>query len=162
MLDVKASKVMTSPVVSVRLDTQLREVLRVLHRHYVSGVPVLDEEEKVVGIISERDVLKYTRWVVGRPLRGPGKLLEDKEEAAHVSGERGVDVIEAVAAVTARQVMTMNPFTVREDTPLLNIVRLMNRRAINRVPVVDSEGKLRGIVSRADIMLILEKWAEQA
>ncbi len=161
MKDIRVKEIMTSPAVSVKLNTTLREVIKVLDRNHISGMPVVDGEGKVAGIISERDVLKYTRWVVGTPLRDPGKLLGKESNAASISGERGVDVIEAVASTTAGVVMTDRVITVDEDAPVLEVVRMMNSYQINRVPVVDQGGILRGLVSRADILRVVEKWADE-
>jgi CBS domain-containing protein len=123
---------------------------------------VVDEEEKIIGIISERDVLKYTRWVIGQPLRDPAKLLEEENEASYVSGQRGIDVIELIASATAETLMTKEVVTVEEETPILEVVRMMNRNKINRIPVVDDSGRLKGIVTRADILQMIEEWAETA
>ena len=159
MKNILVKAIMTTPPVSVESKTNLSEVIRILERNKISGVPVIDEGERVVGIISERDILKYTHWIVGQPIRDLNKIIGDEKEVAYVSGGRGVDMIEAVAAATAKVVMTENVVTVKEDTSVLEVVRLMNKNDINRVPVIDEAGRLTGVVSRANIMLMIEDWA---
>lgn len=160
MKEIPAKDIMTAPAVSVKRHTPLREVAQLLDKHFFSGLPVVDDEEKVVGVISEKDVRKYTRWVIGSPLKDPAKLLDDEQEAASVGGQRTLDVIESVSSVTAEVVMTCEAITVTEDAPVWEIIRLINKNNINRVPVVDREGKLTGIIARANILQMIENQAE--
>ena len=159
MFNTPIKEIMTSPVVSVKTDTPLYEVVQLLDRKFFSGVPVVDEQDRVVGIISERDLLKYTRIVLGRPCRDLSTLLEEKEATA-VDSQRGVEVIELIASNTASNLMTKEVITLREDTPTIEAVKVMNRQQINRIPVVDSEQKLQGIVTRANVLNMIEKWTE--
>lgn len=161
MKETPAGEFMTTPVVSVAPDTLLDEVIRIMERHNISGVPVVDGKGKVRGVISESDLLKYTHWVIGHPARDPGKLLDAKEGVVSAGGERGVAMIELVASATAGNVMTDRVITVEEDTPALDIVRIMNKKNINRTPVVDRNGTLKGIVTRADILRLIESRADQ-
>ncbi|NMB34664.1 MAG: CBS domain-containing protein [Firmicutes bacterium] len=160
MKNILVKEMMTSPVVSVKHDMSLKELVKILDDNIFSGLPVIDEKEKIIGIISEKDVMKYTQWIIGQPLKDPVKILEDDNEATYVTGQRGVDVIELVASATAETIMTQEVVIVSEETPVLEIVRLMNRKEINRIPVTDETGKLKGIVTRADILKMLERWAD--
>ncbi|NMB41704.1 MAG: CBS domain-containing protein [Firmicutes bacterium] len=65
MKNILAKKVMTSPVVSVNHDTSLKELVRILDDNIFSGLPVVNEEKRLVGIISQEDVMKYTQWIIG-------------------------------------------------------------------------------------------------
>lgn len=160
MKDISVKEVMTFPVISVKRDMSLKELVMILDDSIFSGLPVIDAEEKVIGIISERDVMKYTQWIIGQPLKDPARLLEEDNEATYVTGQRGVDIIELVASATAGTIMTEKVITVKGETSILETVRLMNRKEINRIPVVDDVGKLLGIVTRADILKMLEDWAD--
>ena len=86
------------------------------------SVPILENDYKVIGIVSEYDLLKA--------------IMEGKE----------------LAKVTAREIMTKNPITVNQDTPATEILRLLQEKHLIRMPVVDDEGKLAGVVSRRDIL----------
>ncbi|MBI3599297.1 MAG: CBS domain-containing protein [Nitrospinae bacterium] len=88
----------------------------------VSGLPVVDNEKRVVGIITEFDIIRAVKQ---------GKDLKN---------------------VTAEDIMTKNPITVNEDTPVSDIINILETKHIIRVPVVDKDGKLVGIVSRRDIL----------
>lgn len=162
MKDILARDIMITNVVSVNRDAPLKEITRLLDKFSFSGLPVVDSEGKVVGIVSERDVLKYTRWVIGQPLKDPSQLLESEEEPAFVGGQRTHDLIKSVRSVKADVVMTDEVIVATEDTSVLDIVRLMNKHNINRVPIVDENGLLKGLIARANILQMIEKQADES
>lgn len=162
MNDIPARDIMTTKVISVNRNSPLKEITRLLSKYFVSGLPVVDDDGIVVGIISEKDVLKYTRWVIGHPLKDPLQVLEADEEPSSVGSQRTHDLIQSVMSVKAEAVMTDEIITATEETTLLAIVRLMNKHDINRVPIVDEAGTLKGIIARADILHILEKNADES
>lgn len=130
--------VMTSPAVTVREDTPLKEVAEVLLRHRISGVPVVNDLGELVGILTEADLL-YKELPESRR----GWLL--RPDPADVRKRAGV---------AARDLMTWPVTTVDEDTPLREAARLMAQRRVNRLPVVRG-GRVVGIVSRADVLKAL-------
>lgn len=139
---VAARDIMTREVAAVRTDTPLSQVAKLMGEQGVSGLPVLNEADKVVGVISEKDFL--VRLGVKEPknfMSVVAECLEVKKCVALPLRER-----------TAAEVMSAPPVTVREDTPMSAIAQLFTERAINRVPVTDSRGLLVGLVSRADIV----------
>ena len=124
----KAKDVMTSPVVSVEADSTVLQAVRIMLQRRVSGLPVVDKEGKLIGMVTEGDFLRRAetdtqrrrpRWL--EFLVGPGRL------AAEYARSHGRKVSE---------VMTPDPITVSEETPLEDIVALMEKRQIKRVPVV--------------------------
>jgi len=139
----KAKDVMTFPVVSVGPDTGIREAIRLMLQHRISGLPVVDSNRKVVGIVTEGDFLRRSETGTERHrahwlqlLTSAGRLAD---EYTHTHGRKISDV------------MAADPVVVSEDTPLEEVVRLMERHAIKRVPVVRG-GELVGIVSRANLL----------
>jgi CBS domain-containing protein len=139
----KARDVMTSAVISVPADAPVTQVVDLMLQHRISGVPVVDEKGVVVGMVTEGDFLrrnelgtqrKRPRWL--EFVIGPGKL------AAEYVQSQGRKVSE---------IMTSGVYTVNADTPLEDVVKLMERRRIKRVPVLDA-GKMVGIVSRANLI----------
>lgn len=137
-----AKDIMTKEVVAVTEDTTLKEVAGLMARHRISGVPVLDKENKVAGVVSEKDFLKRMgepegmtfMAVVSECLEGSGCL------AVSIRGKKASDIMSSPA------------ITVGEDTPVLEIGKVLGKGLINRVPVVDEKGRLIGIVSRADLV----------
>ena len=138
----QARDIMTVNVISVSEDSLVHEIVGLLLKNRISAVPVIDSARKVVGIVSEGDLL--------RP------------EAASRAGTRRPWWLEAVSVGqpvdyekahgrTAGAVMTRNVITVNETTPLNEIAELLERHHIKRVPVL-SDGRLVGIVSRANLL----------
>jgi CBS domain-containing protein len=138
--------VMTQPVISIASDASVLEAVRIMLQNKISGLPVMDPAKGLVGIVTEGDFLRRTE--TGTQLRrprwieffiGPGQLAE---EYVHASG-RKVD-----------EVMTTDVHTVAEDDSLDDVVTLMERYGIKRVPVMCGR-ELVGIVTRANLMRAL-------
>jgi CBS domain-containing protein len=139
----RVKDVMTRPVVAVSPEASIFEAVRLMLQRKISGLPVVDRSGRLVGMVTEADFLRRseTGTVRRRPrwiefIVGPGKLAE---EYVHVSGRR-VD-----------EVMTREVRTIHEDAPLEEVVSIMDRYRIKRVPVVCSHVVI-GIVTRADLV----------
>lgn len=132
--------VMTSTVVAVGLDAQFKEIVTAMQQWRVTAVPVLEGEGQVVGVVSEADLL-------------PKEELRDKEPALIDQKERLADYAKA-GAVTARDLMSSPAVTVLKEATLPEAARLMARHQVKRLPVVDGQGLLKGIVSRADLLKV--------
>jgi CBS domain-containing protein len=139
----KAEDVMTREVISIDPDATVLQAARLMLQHHISGLPVVDKEGKVVGVLSEGDFLRRretrterrrSRWL--EFLMGPGRMAS---EYSHSHGRK------------VSEVMTPDVQTVDESTPLEDIVELMERRRIKRVPVLCG-GQLVGIVTRSNLM----------
>jgi CBS domain-containing protein len=142
----KAADLMTSFVVTVRTDATIEHAAQLMLQYRISGLPVTDIDGAVLGIVTESDLLRrpetgtekhHARWISF--LIGPGRLAQ---EYVHTHGRK------------VGEVMTDRVFTVTRETPLADLVALMEIKHVKRVPVVD-QGRLVGIVSRADVMAAL-------
>ena len=139
----KASDIMVSPVITVKAGTLVKELAKLLVEHGISAAPVVDDQGKLVGIVSEGDLIR--RSEIGTERRRSWWLLlvsEDQALAADYIKTHGLRVAD---------VMTRNVLTAAPDTPLHEIARTMEKRAIKRVPVV-RDGQIVGIVSRANLV----------
>ncbi|MEU6006115.1 CBS domain-containing protein [Streptomyces sp. NPDC047453] len=132
---------MTRGVVRVRRDAPFKQVARVLADNEVTAVPVVDELDRPVGVVSEADLL---RTVAGRP--DPAGLLSGTraEDAGH-SGS---------AAGTAEGLMTAPAVCARPEWTVVEAARLMDGHRVKRLPVVDEGGTLVGVVSRGDLLRV--------
>jgi CBS domain-containing protein len=139
----RAHQIMTRQVITVGPDTTIVEAAGIMLQNHVSGLPVVNASGKLVGIVSEGDFIrraeigterKRGRWL--RFLLGPGSAATD---FVH---ERGRKVGE---------VMTPEPFTVTEETPLADIVQLMEQNNVKRLPVMRAD-QIVGIVSRSNLL----------
>ncbi len=156
-----AKDIMSTPPISVKSDTSLSEIIRVLDRHDIRGVPVTDYDGRVIGVVSEKDLRKYTHLIIGQPIRDLCAMyntLEEQEGEARGGTTRSMDMLEAVATATAGVVMTDLVITAKENTPLLEVIHMINQNKINRIPIVDDDGRLTGVVSRKDVVRAIEQW----
>ena len=143
-----AGEVMSRNPIAVPAEAALAEALRLMFDHRVSGLPVVDGKAGLVGILTEGDLLRRSelgtaaqrsRWL--ELLTMPGRLARDYVR----THTRRVE-----------EIMTRDVVSVAEDTPLTEVVRLMERHRIKRVPVL-RDGALIGIVSRADLLHALHR-----
>ncbi len=157
---VLAKDIMNSPVITIEADTPLKKAAEILDENSFSGVPVVDDEGVVIGIVSETDILRYTQQIIGQPLRDPHRVFTKSKEVLHVDiTHRGIEVIELVASTTVETLMTKDVISASLDTPLYEIVRLMKENNINRVPVVDDKNMIQGIITREDVITaLISKW----
>lgn len=139
---VTAAEIMTTDVVTVEPDTPVSEVAAAMGRRGVSGVPVVDAGQKVVGIISEKDFL--TRM-------GVQDAKNFMSLVANCLMTKGCMALPSECAL-ARDLMNSPAVSVALDTPVRDIAALLTQRGINRVAVTDPAGRLLGLVSRGDIV----------
>jgi len=138
--------VMTTRVIFVRKGASFREMAATLREHRISAFPVLDDDRKVIGVVSEADLL--TKQALDSGEDGmPGMitgLLRYREQAK----ARGI---------TAGDLMTSPPVTVRPEDTVEHAARLMYMRRVKRLPVVNAAGRLVGIISRADVLSVFDR-----
>jgi CBS domain-containing protein len=135
-------ELMTQEVATVRADTPLKEVARLLVTRGVSGVPVLDGQERVLGVVSETDILARERGAGRERFDLLAWLAEWNDKTAEAK----------LGAVTAGQAMSAPAVTIRAGEPVTKAAAYLVDRGVNRLPVVDAEHRLVGIVSRADLV----------
>ena len=135
--------VMSRPALTVHPETPLKDVARLLVDHRISGLPVTDHDGRVVGVISEADLLLKEQGAANIAHRRLARLLGESTETR--------SQLAKLAATSAGDAMTAPAITIVGDRPLAEAAALMTGRGINRLPVVD-DGALIGVVSRADLV----------
>lgn len=145
-----AKEIMTSPSLSVTEDQTVKEVLELLAEKRFSGFPVVDQENKIIGIISDTDIIRYSHTINVIPLSNLSGWISPYADISDLASMRkGFDMLHTTRV---GQIMTKKVYTINEDAPAKEVALLMNRRKINRVPVVDSDDKLVGIITRSDMV----------
>jgi CBS domain-containing protein len=143
-----ASDIMTRKIVTAARGTPIAAAIRLMLDNQVSGLPIIDPDGKVIGILTEGDLLRRSetgterhrpRWL--EILMGPGRMAD---EYVRTHGRK------------VEEIMTRDLISVTEVTPLDDVVQLMERHRIKRVPVFDRDS-LVGIVSRADLLRALAR-----
>lgn len=141
------SDVMTRKVVAVRREARFKEIVETMGQWKVSALPVLGGNGRVIGVVSEADLL-------------PKEEFRDRDLTLYEQRERLADVAKASAA-TAEEVMSTPAIAVHPDVTLAQAARIMTVRHVKRLPVVDNEGMLKGIVSRGDLLKVFLRSDEE-
>ncbi|MCM1940302.1 CBS domain-containing protein [Streptomyces sp. G3] len=134
------SDVMTHTAVAVGPQAPFKDVIALMDQWKVSALPVLEGEGRVVGLVSEADLL-------------PKEEFRDSDPDRFTQMRRLTDLAKA-GGLTAADVMTAPAVTVHPDATLAQAARIMAQRKVKRLPVVNAEGLLEGIVSRADLLKV--------
>ncbi|MBN1905764.1 MAG: DUF190 domain-containing protein [Deltaproteobacteria bacterium] len=129
-------------------ETTLDEVIRIIDRNDIQRVAVIDGNEKLVGLISDRDLLRYFRpdrekvWHLFTKIKRPFKSDADRQETLQ----------QRLIKITAEAVMTTTLITVDEEMLIEDAIRLMVEKGLKRLPVVNAEGRFKGMISRDSLL----------
>jgi CBS-domain-containing membrane protein len=136
-------EVMTKRVVALREDADYKDIVAVLRRYRVSACPVIDDDDRVIGLVSEADLLcKQTDAEYPTGLERLGWRLHQQTKAN---------------ALTAEELMTSPAIAIHPWAPVCDAAREMERRQVRRLPVIDKGGRLVGIVTRSDVLSVFER-----
>ncbi len=143
----KVNEIMTSPALSVKPEATIRDIAGILVQHNISGVPVVDDNNRLLGVVSESDLLfqrvkamKPSFWDFCSMAMDAGIVPEERND------------LTKIFARTAGEVMSSPAVSVDEDTDVAEAGQLMMDRHIKRLPVTSIDGKLIGIISRHSFM----------
>lgn len=146
-----AREIMSREVISISPEEKVDEAARILVENKISGLPVVDANNHVVGIITEKDLI-----IRASELKVPFYVTLFDSIIFLENPIRFNNDVKKYIATQVKDAMTRKVFVVEEDTPVSEIVEIMQKRAINRVPVVRND-KLVGIITRNDILKSLVK-----
>lgn len=132
--------VMTRTVIAVGRDASFKEIVKAMEQWKVSALPVLEGEGRVVGVVSEADLLPKEQFRDHTPSR-----IEQAKE---------LEALVKAGGLTAGELMTAPAVTVHSDVTIAHAARIMAVYRIKRLPVIDAEGRLGGVVSRGDLLKV--------
>ncbi len=142
----KASDIMTKDVITVTIETPIRELAQVLLQNNISGVPVVDEEGAVIGIVSESDLVEFNKplhiptvFVILDsiiPMENPWRLHKD---------------LKRIAATKVGDIYSHPAMSVGPDADVTEVARIMSENRYYTIPVVDDE-KLLGVIGKVDVV----------
>ncbi len=141
-----AKDIMTRDVITVTPDTDITQATKILLEHRINGLPVVDKNQRLVGIVCQSDMIAQQQRI---PIPSLFTLLDGYitlSSAKHFEKE-----VQKIAATLVAQAMTADPVTVKPDTSLEEIAHLMVGKKLHTLPVVD-KGKLVGIVGKEDML----------
>lgn len=143
----KAIDIMTPEVIVAKKDDLISDIANLLIKQKIGGLPVVDENNKIVGIISETDIIKKNKHVeppVGLNILQGIIYFEDMKKFEKDMKE--------IASYKVEDLMSKDIIKVREEDTLDYIANIMIKKSVNRVPVVDKDKVLKGIICRYDII----------
>lgn len=155
MKNITAAQIMTRDVISVTPETSIEELASVLSKHRISGAPVVDEEGALVGIVTEKDLIRQNARLhiptvirifdASIMLEKPGRMLDEMKRMAATR----------VDDILSRKVVTISP-----DTTIQEIATIMSEKNVHLLPVLDEE-KIVGIVGKVDMVRALSTSSEE-
>lgn len=152
---VKVNDFMIPDVVSVKPDTTIRELLKLFTKHHIGGVPVVDGQNKLIGMVSDGDIMRY---------------LTPKQDSVHdfiygvllEEGETEPEVLKEKINTTVAEFMHKKQlYTLKNDDTLETVIQLLSQHHFKKLPVLDGNGRIMGIVSRGDVSNHLMKVLSQ-
>jgi CBS domain-containing protein len=152
-MSARVKDVMTTRVVAVHKDATFKDIVALLTEHRVSAFPVVDEEGKVVGVVSEADLLSKEALVAA--------LGAQVARLGRVPGSPYQGDFAKAAAVTAADLMTKPPVLVTPDESVTSAARLMYHARVKCLPVVGVKGQLVGIITRTDALSVYSRPDEE-
>ncbi|HET6359020.1 CBS domain-containing protein [Streptomyces sp.] len=147
MKHTKVNSIMVTDVIRAEYGTSFKEIARLLGAHRISGLPVVDEDKRVIGVVSETDLM--LRQAAEPELGAPGRrrLLSRFSRSARSASVKA-------RARTAGTLMSSPAVTIRADQSIATAARTMAKHHVERLPVVDEEDRLVGIVTRRDVLKV--------
>ena len=144
-----ASDIMTTEVITVKKDTSLKELARIFYKGHINGVPVVDDEDLVIGIICESDLIRKEKKLHIPTVVALFDWVLYLERPKNIEKE-----VQRVNAITMEDLYTKDLVTVDEKMPIDEIATLMAQKRIYTIPVMDGE-RLVGIIGKTDLISTL-------
>jgi len=141
-----AKDIMTTSIITVKPDTSIKELVRVLGEHRINGVPVLDDNSRLAGIVTEADIVDQCKKLHIPSFFNFLDGIIFLENPVHLEEE-----IRKMAGTTVGDIFTTDVKTVAPDTPVQDIATIMAEEHVNTIPVMDGD-KLAGVVGRWDVV----------
>ncbi len=141
-----AADIMTADVITIHESARVKELAQLMADHRISGVPVVDDRELVVGIVTEGDMVE-----MDADIHFPHYISFMDSVIFLESVKKFDERVRHAAAASVKDIMTTNVKVVQKDAPLHELATIMSDQQINRLPVLDGDA-LVGIVTRADVV----------
>ncbi len=150
--NVKVKELMVTDVIAFTPHDKIHHVAKTFRTNRISGAPVIDDQRKVIGIISEADIMRLTA-TIPFPDIDPLNPFPVFSLSSYMKKVKKIpDEIDTLFEGYAKDVMTKKPVTISPDDSISDAARLMHKNDFNRLPVVDGEGKLVGLIARGDVI----------
>jgi len=145
-----AKDIMTRDVITVNADMSVRDLAQLLADHKISGAPVVDDRDKLIGIVTENDLIDQAKKV-----HIPTVMALFDSFVFLENPERLEKDLKKMSASTVGDISTTAVVTVREDTPVDELATTMSEKNVHTLPVLDQEGTMVGVIGKSDIIRTL-------
>lgn len=153
----KTKDIMTQEVISVSPKTKVTEIAKMIHEHNFNGLPVLDENRKVLGLVTETDLLSNDSFGIHIP--SFVKIISDFNVLKAVKGEDRED-IKSIVNANAESIMRPDFAHVSPEATLTELLALFNEKKANPIVVADDDKIIQGIVARSDVIKLVSQFSE--
>lgn len=150
----KAKDIMTRDVITIRPDATVEELARLLIEHKISGVPVVDDSGKLIGIVTENDLIRQNKR-----LHIP-TIIRLFDAYIMLGSGRMEDEIKRIIATTVGEICTRDVITVNEDTTIEDVATIMSEKNVHLLPVL-KDSRIVGIVGKADVVSAIAREANK-
>ena len=149
-----AKDIMTRDVITIHYSASLRELSRLLAENKITGIPIIDEEKRLVGMISMRDLIR-------EEVRNLGADIEHQDIHELFSSALDMEEAEGVSVkrLWVEEIMSRKLYTATETTPVQEICDIMHTHSVHRVPIL-KDGKLVGLVTATDVIRAIAEGKE--
>ncbi len=155
----KVKEIMNKNVISLMPDMSVREATEILEKNNISGAPVVDENNKLLGIVTIKDIislLKSKMENIGFYVASTPFDFMDFYQF-NIPVETKKNIVDEISQIKIKEIMRRRVHTVSEDDDIYSALDILVKKEVSRVPVVDEDRRVVGIVSRSDILRILSK-----
>lgn len=143
----KAQDIMSADIITVSLETTVKELAKILDENGISGVPVVDQNGNLAGVVTEADLIDQNKKI-----HIPTVVTILDSVFYLENPEKMEKEMKKIAGSTVEEICTKNPVTITETTQVDEIATIMSEKGIHTLPVLDETGKIVGIVGRKDII----------
>lgn len=142
----RAKDIMRSNVISVKQEDRIEDIVSTLMKNHISGVPVTNQQNQVIGIVTEKDLITRDRGL------NISSYMEFVASILFIDGKLQKELHHKIEAQTANDIMSSPVYAVYLDTTLEEVASVMINRRINRIPVINKNNELLGIIGRSDLL----------
>ncbi|MBC8178959.1 MAG: CBS domain-containing protein [Desulfobacteraceae bacterium] len=141
-----ASDIMTTDVITVKKDTSLKDLAKILYKNHINGVPVVDEDGSLLGVICESDLIRKDK-----KLHIP-TVVAIFDAVVYLESPKSIEKeFKRISATTVEDLYTKKTITVDERTPIDEIATIMTKKKIYTIPVMDGD-LIVGVIGKADLL----------
>ena len=153
---IRAQDVMTKDVIKVPHSMTLHELAKLLREKQITGVPVVDETGKLVGVVSQTDIIRF--YATFQPKKEVHPYFKGDEKTGSSEGSVIKEAVDDFGQRAVAEIMTQETFAFEENVTIIEIAKQMLKLHMHRVIIVDEDMNLAGVVTTMDLVRVITNW----